>query len=425
VIYDAAVIGGGPAGPTAAYVLARAGRKVVVLEREKFPRHHIGESLLPRTMGLYRRLDLLPLLQGEGFVPKYGAHIVSNDGGAEIEFDFFTGNTDPDLVAWEVERETFDKILLDHARNKGAEVREQTSVLEAHPSEQEPGRLRLRDGAGRESSIEARWIIDASGQGSLLAKQFDLRVNHPSHSKIAVYSRYRGMSRRDGRKAGNVDLVLGPGGWFWLIPLRDDLTSVGFVASTARWKESGLSPKELLEDGIRRCPYVLKKLGEKGELASEIWTASNYSYSCTRLTGPGFVLAGDAAEFLDPIWSTGVMLAMRSGELAANTLNRVLEKGASPTAESFARYERTFRRWTQIHFKMIDAYYEPGFGEVLFNKRNTFGMADAVTALLAGQSDMGVIDRFRVQLFYWLIKANNKWKFLKDPRPAEHAIPHA
>jgi FADH2-dependent halogenase len=426
VIYDAAVIGGGPAGSTAAYVLARAGRRVIVLEREKFPRHHIGESLLPRTMGLYRRLDLMPVLQGEGFISKYGAHIVSNDGGAEIEFDFFTGNTDPDLVAWEVEREVFDKILLDHARGKGAEVREETTVLEARPSDTGPGCLRLRDAGGSESTLEARWIIDASGQGSLLAKQFDLRVNLPTHSRIAIYTRYRGMARRDGRKAGNVDLVLGPGGWFWLIPLRNDLTSVGFVSSTTRWKESGLSPEKFLEDAIERSPYVKRKMGGvRPERTGDLWTASNYSYSCRRLTGPGFVLAGDAAEFLDPIWSTGVMLAMRSGELAANTLHRALEKSDPPPLDAFARYERTFRRWTKIHFKMIDAYYEPGFGEVLFNRRNTLGMADAVTALLAGQSDMGLLDRFRIQLFYWLIKANNKWKFLKDPRPAEHAIPHA
>lgn len=423
MIYDAAIIGGGPAGSTAGYVLARAGRKVVIVEREKFPRHHIGESLLPRTMGIYRRLDLLPVLKEEGFVAKYGAHIVSNDGGCEIEFDFFTGNTDPDLVAWEVEREVFDKLLLDHARNKGAEVLEETTVLEARPSETEPGRLRVRDARGKESTLEARWIIDASGQSSLLAKQFDLRVNNAAHNKMAAYTRYRGMSRREGRKAGNIDLVLGPGGWFWIIPLRNDVTSVGFVSSIPRWKESGLSADSFLEEAIARSPYVKGKMGA-GERVSDVWTASNYAYSCTRLVGPGFVLAGDAAEFLDPIWSTGVMLAMRSGEMAATVLARALEKGTA-LASAFARYEETFRRWTRIHFKMIDAYYAPGFAEALFNKRNTLGMADAVTALLAGQSDLGPIDRFRVQLFYWLIKANNKWKFLKDPRPAEHAIPHA
>jgi flavin-dependent dehydrogenase len=420
---DVAIIGGGPAGASAGYVLARAGRKVVIVEREKFPRHHIGESLLPRTLGLYRRLDLLPVLAKEGFVPKYGAFIVSNDGSCEMEFDFFTGNIDPDVVAWEVEREIFDKILLDHARNKGAEVREETTVLEATPGEIEPGRLRLRDRNGRESTLEARWVIDASGQGSLLAKQFDLRVQHPSHHKIAVFSRYRGMTRREGRKSGNIDLVLGPGGWFWLIPLRDDVTSIGFVTSTARWKESGLSPEELLKDAILRSPFVARRLAS-AERSSEIWTASNYSYSCRRLCGPGFVLAGDAAEFLDPIWSTGVMLAMRSGERVATILADALAKNMPLTASLFGRYEEAFRRWTRIHFKMIDAYYAPGFAEMMFNRKNTFGVADAVTALLAGQTDMGFLGRARLQLFYWIMQANNKWKFLKDPRPSEHAVPH-
>jgi len=423
-IFDVAIIGGGPAGATAGYVLARAGRKAVILEREKFPRHHIGESLLPRTLGLYRRLDLMPLLEAEKFVPKYGAFIVSNDGSCQMEFDFFTGNTDPDRVAWEVEREVFDKILLDHARNKGAEVREETAVLEARTSEAGPSTLRLRDKSGVESTLEARWVIDASGQGSLLAKQFGLRIPHPSHNKIAVFTRYRGMARREGRKAGNIDLVLGPGGWFWLIPLRDDVTSVGFVASTPRWKETGLSPTEFFEDALRRSPFVAGRL-QGAERTTDVWTASNYSYSCTRLSGPGFVLTGDAAEFLDPIWSTGVMLAMRSAERAALILVDALAKNVPLSPSLFARYEESFRRWTRIHFKMIDAYYAPGFAEVLLNKKETFGIPAAVTALLAGQTDLGFIDRARLQLFYWLIKANNKWKFLKDPRPVEHAISHA
>ncbi len=423
MIYDAAVIGGGPAGATAGYVLAREGFKVLVLERERMPRPHIGESLLPRTMGLYRRLDLLPILQKEAFLPKYGAHIVSNDGSCQIELDFFSWGADPDLVAWEVEREVFDKLLLDHARNRGAEVREGVSVLDFQGADGAPARLRIRGEDGAESAVEARWVIDASGQGSVIAKLLKLRVNHPSYNKFAAYARYTGMARREGRWAGNVDLILGNGGWFWLIPLRNDITSVGFVSSIPRWKESGLSAPEFLDQAFARSPYALGRLAA-GRRASEVWTASNYSYSCTRLTGPGFVLVGDAAEFLDPIWSTGVMLAMRSAERAALVLAEALRSGRTLAADTFARYEKTFRRWTRIHFGMIDAFYKPGFAEALFNRRNTFGVSDAVTRLLAGRSDLGPLDRFRVQLFYWLIDANHKWKFLKDPRPAEHAVPH-
>lgn len=424
-MHDVAVIGGGPAGSTAAYVLAREGVRAVVLERERFPRHHIGESLLPRAGGIYRRLALLPALEREGFTPKYGAFVVSNDGGVELEINFFNNaQRNPDLVAWEVERERFDLLLLDHARRAGAEVRESVTVLDAETREDAPCRLRLRDESGRESTLEARWVVDASGQSSLLAKIHDLRVRHPSHRKIACYARYRGMPRREGYRAGNVDLVLGPGGWFWLIPLRDDLTSVGFVADVARWKESGLSPEDFLADAIRRSPFVFGRL-RSAERVTPVWTASNYSYSSRRLAGPGFVLVGDAAEFLDPIWSTGVMLAMRSGERAALDLARALRSGRPLRADLFAAYERTFRKWTRHHFAMIEAFYSPGFAEVFLNRRNTLGMAEAVTALLAGQSEQGWLDRLRVRLFFLLIRLNNRFKFLKDPRSPEAAIPHA
>jgi flavin-dependent dehydrogenase len=423
-LYDAAVLGGGPGGSVAAYVLARAGHKVVVLEKDKFPRHHIGESLLPRTCGLYRRLDLDTTLRGEGFVRKYGAQILSNDGGCEVGFDF-SANTDPDVIAWQVERERFDQILLDHARKGGAEVREQSLVMEAKTAEGEPGVLRVRSTIdGAESEVRARWILDATGQNSLLSKQFGLRMPHPSHRKMAVYSRYQGVQPRPGKVWGNIELVMGNGGWFWLIPLRDNITSVGFVADVTRWKDAGVSPQAFLDAGVSRSPYVKDRLST-ARVVSECWTASNYSYTSRSFRGPGFTLIGDAAIFLDPIWSTGVLLAMKSGELAAETLSRAFKSGGPLGGETFEPYERRFREWIETHFRTIEAYYDPEFPVVLFSGRNTFGVSDAITRLLAGQTELGWLDRLRMKLFYFILSAQKKWHMLKDPRPPEHQVSHS
>lgn len=416
-MYDCAVIGGGPAGSTAANVLARSGAKVVVLERERFPRFHIGESLLPLNRDLFDRLGLSPILAKHGFVKKFGAQFVSNDGDVERAFDFVQGGLGEDALAYEVERDVFDNALLRHAESLGAEVREGTSVLDVQGTT-----LKIRSEKGVET-LEAKWILDASGQGAVMAKIHNLRIKHPQHNKIAVFSRWKGALRREGRKAGNIDIVLGERGWFWLIPLRDDVLSVGWVASTDEWKASGLTADEFFLQGIEASPYVTSRLAPATRL-EQTWTASNYSYSSSKLSGPGFTLVGDAAEFLDPIFSTGVLIAMRSGERAGEDLARAIKAKRNLVPEIFDGYEKVFRLWTRNHFAMVDAYYEPGFAPVFLTPKNTFGVVKAVIGLLAGRSEPSWIDRWRLKFFYWLCRANQKYRFIKDPRKSAAAVPH-
>ena len=195
------------------------------------------------------------------------------------------------------------------------------------------------------------------------------------------------------------------------------------VANIGDWKATGLSPEAYFDKAVQSSPYVLSRV-KSGTRGSDFHTASNYSYSSRRFAGDGFLLAGDAAEFMDPIFSTGVILAMRSGERAGQDLAQAIQAGGPLQGGRFAGYEKAFRRWTTNHFEMIDAFYGPGFGNVFLTPKNTLGMVKAVIGLLAGRSDPSFIDRLRLRLFYWLVRVNGKHAFIPDPRSAESAVPH-
>ena len=314
---DVVVIGGGPGGSTAAAMLARQGVRVVLLERERFPRAHVGESLLPATLPILEELGVLEAVRAEGFVEKYGATMVW--GRSREPWSWYFRETNATWPhAWQVWRPRFDELLLENARALGVEVRTQHTVREVALEDGRAVGVRFTDAGGAARDISSRLVVDASGQSSLLARRLRLRRWDPFFRNLAVYAYYSGARRLPAPDAGNIFIESTEDGWIWLIPLRDDRTSVGAVMDrdSAKSRLRGRALADVLRQQLERAPRARDMLDgallEDGPHAVKDW-----SYRARRLVGPGWVLVGDAACFVDPLFSSGVHLAMSAGVLAA------------------------------------------------------------------------------------------------------------
>jgi flavin-dependent dehydrogenase len=421
---DVAIIGGGPAGAAAATVLAREGLAATVIERERFPRFHVGESLLPLGGEVLDRLGVTAKVAAAGFVPKYGAWFLSNDGACESPVDFEQFLPPPHNRAFQVERADFDQLLLDHAAEAGAEVLTGWSAAEVTCA---AGDCRLAltgdggEGARGRRQLSARWVVDASGQSSLLARRLGLRTSDPALRKVAHFAHYQGGRRRPGKREGDISLVFGRGCWFWHIPLRRGRASVGCVIDHERWKAAEVSAEEFLAAAVATSPWLAAWLAG-AERVTPTYTLADFSYSARRLAGDGWLLAGDAAAFLDPIFSTGVFLALRSGEAAGLLLARALRSGRPPSAAALAAYERRFRGWTRSYFRMIRAFYRPQFPGVLFNPVPLF--FGPIARFLAGRLDLPWRERLILELFLGVVRLNRYLPIAPDPRSPEAAVYH-
>ena len=406
-LHDVAVIGGGPSGSTCAALLAGAGRRVVLFEKERFPRFHIGESLLPYNLDLFRRLGVIEQLDA-AFVQKWGVKLWSSDGSVFHRIRFEEGLDPRYPMAYQVLRSRFDEMLLGNARRLGADVREGHTVVEARPSSRDGCRVVVRDGAGESSEVRARLLVDASGRDAFLASRSGLRVMLPRLRKAAVFAHYDGVPRPAGREGGDIVLILLRDGWFWLIPLPDERTSVGLVTEGKVIQASGLAPREILERAIERCPAARAHLAGATRV-SDVHAASDYSYRCRRRIGDGFLLVGDAGAFIDPVFSTGVWLGMSSAEAAADRLVAALERddgrGTSLAPSAFAGYERDVQRHFGTYLGFVNRFYEPGFLDLFLRPSARFQLKEAVTTLMAGNADPPLGLRTRLALFYgavWL-----------------------
>ncbi len=368
--YDAIIIGGGPAGSSSAAILAQHGHRVLVLEREKFPRYHIGESLLPFTFQPLQRLGLIDKMRESAFVKKYSVQFVSPSGRASQPFYFFD-RYDRESVAqtWQVLRSEFDQMLLNNARDRGAIVKEQTTVRELIKENGRVTGVRAETRGGPVTEYRAPITLDASGKESFCAVRNGWRVKDPFLNKIAVWTYYKGAQRDEGIDAGATTVAYVPEkGWFWYIPQHNDMISVGVVAEGKYLTRGGVkAPEEIFKREIEQNQWIKQHLA-RGTQHGQYYLTSEYSHHSKHCGCDGLLLVGDAFAFLDPVFSSGVMLALKSGTLAGDEVHQaIVEQDFS--SERFARYGRFLREGVENMRRLIYAFYDPKFSfRALTNK---------------------------------------------------------
>lgn len=377
--YDAVIAGGGPAGSSAAIVLARAGFNVCVLEKDLHPRFHIGESILPRTTPLLQELGIEDDVLALTHVPKFGAEFGFGNDHRTRKFSFSDGLV-PGSPVFNIERSKLDKLLLDKARDAGAEVRERCAVT---------GITRLADGdvevQSAQGPVRARLLLDASGHGTIVGRALNLRRNFqdPELQKVAYFQHFENVERPAGRESGHPGIFMCDEGWFWVIGLSDTKTSVGFVTRPSFARTLNVAPNRLLQWAVARCPVVRHRMRDASGSPDNI-ILSDFSYCCRPYGGPGYLMLGDAACFLDPIFSTGVTLAMVGSVHAARLAASMLRGELSPSAAR-ARHIRFVEDGTKPFWRLIRSYYKHSFRELFMHGSGPVQVPAAIISILAGQ----------------------------------------
>jgi flavin-dependent dehydrogenase len=379
---DVAVIGGGPAGSTVATLLAQHGCRVRLFERERFPRFHIGESLIPETYWVLKRLNLLDKLRASPFIKKYSVQFVNAQGKESAPFYFHDNKPHECSQTWQVIRSEFDMMLLDNARAHGVDVRQPARVLDVLFDGDRAVGVRVQEEGRPPEEVRAKVVVDASGQSTMLQNRFKLRLWDPVLNKGAIWAYWEGAYRDSGRDEGATVVIQTTNrqGWWWYIPQHDNTVSLGVVAPFDYLFKGRGGHEQTYHEEIAACPAVQKRVAG-ARRATGFFATKDYSYRSKQVAGDGWVLVGDAFGFLDPLYSSGVLLALKSGELAADAITEGLAKG-DLSAGQLGKWGPMFNRGVDRMRRLVCEYYD-GFSFGKFVK--TFPhLRGKITDLLIG-----------------------------------------
>jgi len=355
---DVVVIGGGPAGSTVSTLLAQQGAQVQLFERERFPRFHIGESLIPETYWVLKRLNMLPKMQQSPFVKKHSVQFVNSNGRNSAPFYFWDNKPHECSQTWQVVRSEFDQMMLNNAREHGVAVHEGVRVHDVLFEGDRAVGVKIKDEDGSFREVRAHVVVDASGQNGLIMNRLRLRVWDPLLNKGAIWTYWEGAYRDTGRDAG-ATLVIQTGsrnGWFWYIPLHDDILSVGVVAPFDYLFKGRTNYAQTYEEEVESCPGVKERVA-KAKRVTGYFATKDYSYRSTRVAGDGWVLVGDAFGFLDPLYSSGVLLALKSGEMAADAIVEGLRTSDTSGAQ-LGKWGACFNEGVDRMRRLVCEYYD-------------------------------------------------------------------
>jgi flavin-dependent dehydrogenase len=380
---DVLVIGGGPAGSTAAALLAERGYRVTLLEKARHPRFHIGESLLPANLPLLERLGVADAVRAIG-MEKWGAEFVSpwHDHIQSFEFADAMDKTMP--MAYQVRRAEFDEILIRNASRKNARVVEGCQVQDVNFLPDNGGALaRAGHDDGSIETVHARFVLDASGRDTFLGNRFKAKQRIKKHNSAAIYAHFSGAERGPGKAAGNITIFWFEHGWFWFIPLADGATSVGAVTWPYYLKtRNKKSLEQFLQETIALCAPLSERL-RHAKMTTPVEATGNYSYVCDRTHGSNYLLLGDAYTFIDPVFSSGVMLAMHSGFVGADTVDTCL-RHPQQAAAALKNFDKTMRIGPKAFSWFVYRITNPTMRNMFMAPRNILRVKEALLSVLAG-----------------------------------------